>query len=198
MLLSGGTRSALGGCGTVAFRALPIARSPGPCPSAVGFKCGWESLESDSSSVVFGRGNDSKYTLAGVHGQGLFFAQTLLFILLYERLIVTVERPRLSLLRDRLAKRETFPRGAVNQLPMLVECSGTMSVVRDEAGEGNGQDLCNHVLACGNTHCFSYSRDCPLPALPQDRGWLPQQSDPNQRVWLWFLTAITFPSSPHW
>lgn len=104
MLLSGGTHSALGGRAMVTFRALPIARSLGLCPSAGGFKCGWESLESDSFSVVFGRRNDSKYALASVHGQGLFFAQTLLFILLYETLIVIVERPRLSLLRDRLTK----------------------------------------------------------------------------------------------
>lgn len=78
----------------VTFRVLHIAGSLGPYPSAVGFKCNLESLEGDSSSVVLGHGNGSKYNLASVHGQGLFFAQTLLFILLYERLIVTVKRPR--------------------------------------------------------------------------------------------------------
>lgn len=91
MLLSGGPPSALGGWGMVTFRALPIARPLGPCPSAVGFKCSWESLESDSPSVILGRGNDSQCALANVRGQGLF-AQTLLLILLYERFITAVER----------------------------------------------------------------------------------------------------------
>lgn len=37
--------------------------------------------ESDLSSVILAYGNDRKDTLAGGRGQGLFFAQTLLFIL---------------------------------------------------------------------------------------------------------------------
>lgn len=51
-----------------------------------------------------------------------------------------MERPRLGLLRHRLAKRNAFPCGVVSQLPVLVELSRTVTVVIPFPGikEGKG------------------------------------------------------------
>lgn len=60
-------------------------------------------------------GSDSKSAFASANGCVISFVQMLLFVLFHERLIVSVEKPRLNLFRDKLTRGEAFP-CIVNQI----------------------------------------------------------------------------------